>query len=305
MLLSAIEILYLAVVWLFIIVWIGLLWKTRLTPFPLFRKPDDFDLPFEEVYFRSIDGIELSGWVMAQSAPAELEREQILAASVSSYPWIILCHGLETHRSDLLELAHDLFAEGFNLFIFDFRAHGESGGRQTSFGWTERMDLMGALAYLSGDQSIPARPYGVVGFSMGGAVALLTAAEDDRIGAVVSDGCYKDMQTAFGLWLERRRWGLLKWVLVPFWSLAYRLQFGIWPRNVDAVAACQSDRFAKFFIGGARDGICPPTQVQQLYDAAMGPKQIWIHETADHTQAFQIDRRQYVARIKEFFLANL
>ena len=48
----------------------------------------------------------------------------------------------------LTDLACRLNRRGFGVLMFDFRAHGLSGGTGNSGGWHERMDILGAYDYL-------------------------------------------------------------------------------------------------------------------------------------------------------------
>jgi len=68
---------------------------------------------------------------------------------------------------------------------------GASGGRATTIGYRERADLRRAIDLLA------ARGFGevgVFGFSLGGAVALLAAAEDPRIRAVAAYAPFADLK---------------------------------------------------------------------------------------------------------------
>ncbi len=81
--------------------------------------PAALGLRYEEVTFRSADGIELTGWhVAAPNAPFT----------------ILLCHGNGGNISHLLDnllLFHGL---GLSCFAFDYRGYGRSGGRPTEAG---------------------------------------------------------------------------------------------------------------------------------------------------------------------------
>ena len=88
---------------------------------------------------------------------------------------------------------------GYNVLMFDFRGHGRSEGQHVSMGYYERQDLLGAVDYL---QRWGIDRVGVMGFSMGGAVAMATAPHSEAIRAVVSDGgfaCLSDAIAA-GVW---------------------------------------------------------------------------------------------------------
>jgi len=72
--------------------------------------------------FFSSDGLILKGWI--------IQKDKSLVT-------IIFCHGLGMNKSDLLSLAKSIYDAGFNLFLFDFRGHGDSSGSTTSFGYLE------------------------------------------------------------------------------------------------------------------------------------------------------------------------
>src|SRR5262245_65499257 len=128
--------------------------------------PADFALRVEDVRLRAGDGVTLAGWLIARPAA----------------PAVVLLHGYPANKADLLPIAAAL-APRFAVLLMDLRYFGDSGGRATTLGFRERGDLQRAVAWLH------ARGYarvGVFGFSLGGAVALLAAADDPRILAVAA-----------------------------------------------------------------------------------------------------------------------
>ncbi len=286
------EVLYLSAFWLFIVTAIVFLRKTTLSPIPLFRYPAEFKLKKEDISFKSLDGLSLKGWVFTHD--------------VGVKPWLILCHGLETHRSDLLEIASGLYDEGFNILLFDFRGHGESEGRVTSFGWLERLDLLGALVYLSGQKMLTAERVGVVGFSMGAAVALMVANEDERIAAVVADGSYTNCFEGFKVWLSQRPiLNKLRFIILPYFSWVYRMRMGISPNKVNPNESHPKAHCAKFFIGGSKDAVCPVEQTEALFAMAREPKKLWIVNNAGHTDAYQKDSKTYTHKVAQFMREHL
>src|SRR5205807_827090 len=84
---------------------------------------------------------------------------------------------------------------GYRCVAFDHRAHGESDGKRTSFGYHERRDVAAVLALVRA--SWPAQPRAVLGLSMG-AAALCYAAEHVRgFNAVILESLYHDIASAF------------------------------------------------------------------------------------------------------------
>ena len=287
----ALEVAFLVVFWSWVFCALLFLRNTVLPHLPVGRTPDLLQLPFETIQFSSTDGVPLQGWIIA-SDPAQ--------------PWIILCHGLGSDRSDLLEIAAGLHRARFNLLLFDFRGHGGSAGRVTSFGWWEQRDVEGALAFLGAHPDIPPRRYGVYGISMGAAVALMAAANDERIGAVAADSPYTDLEASLHRHV-RLMYPLLP--TVPFhWFVlsAYRLRFGVWPGQVSALERIsQLSPRPVLLIQGANDPRMTLAEAKQLFGRAAEPKQLWVIEGAGHLEGFSIDPEAYLARVASFFHAHL
>ncbi len=260
--------------------------NTLLPRTPLTETPGHLGLMSEAVRFSAVDGTRLEGWKIAGD-PAN--------------PWVILSHGAGSNRADMLKVAAGLRSSGLNLFLYDFRGHGSSAGRVSSFGWTEQSDLQGALAFLSQQPEIRACPYGIYGASMGASVALMVAAQDERIGAIAVEGSYTDLHESL-----RRHLGLLYGLpAVPFvWfvALTYRLRFGVWPSRVSPLAAIRAvSPRPVLLIQGMMDTRTPPDATRRLFDAAREPKDLWILQGAGHLDGFSADPESYGRRLSEFF----
>jgi uncharacterized protein len=158
--------------------------------------PEDVRLRVEAVTIHTADGLRLAGWLAPQpGAPA-----------------VVLVHGYPANKNDLLPLAAALHPR-FTVLLVDLRYFGESEGRVTTLGYRERDDLRRAVDLL---HARGLTPVGVFGFSLGGAVGLLAAADDPRIRAVAAYAAFADLE-ALGqelyahLWLLRRPFvGLLR-----------------------------------------------------------------------------------------------
>ena len=284
------EILFLAFFWLWVLSAILFLRNTLLPRLPVTQTPELFHLPSETVHFQATDGVRLEGWKI----PGDPAR-----------PWLILCHGVGSNRSDLLDIAEGLHRAGFSLLLFDFRGHGGSAGRVTSFGWREQRDLEGALVFLGQQPEVPARSYGVYGISLGGAVALMVGAGDERIGAVAADSPYTTLEETLGRHLTL----LYPLPKVPFlWFVlaTYRLRFGVWPKRVLPLeSAARLSPRPILLIHGAQDPRMPVEGAKRMFAGAGEPKELWIVEGADHLQAFSRDPDAYRSRLVGFFQSSL
>lgn len=147
----------------------------------LWANPADLGLEYEDVQFPAQDGVRLSGWFVP--APAASRRKGGTVVLVHGWPWNRLGEAAEDAVStfsgaspvDLLRLMYALHQDGFHVFMFDLRNHGESAAQPPStFGLLEANDLLGALAYLHGRTDVDAQRIGVIGFSMGANTLLYT-----------------------------------------------------------------------------------------------------------------------------------
>ena len=164
--------------------------------------PKDFGLTVETVAITADDGVKLAGWLVPRAGA----------------PAIVLLHGYPAEKADLLPIAAAL-ARRFTVLLLDQRYFGQSGGLATTNGFRERRDLRRAIDFLA------ARGFdqvGVFGLSLGGAVALLAAAEDPRIRAVAAYAPFADLRS-----LGYELYGWLWYLKYPFvgllrgWSLLF------------------------------------------------------------------------------------
>src|SRR3989449_9750356 len=76
--------------------------------------------------------------------PALGPREGWFFPGLRGAPTILLCHGYESSRGELLTLVSALQDHQYNAFVFDFVGHGGNAGT-TSFGYREPPELEAAM----------------------------------------------------------------------------------------------------------------------------------------------------------------
>ena len=245
--------------------------------------PWELGIPYEEVSFRTADGLALRGWWMGREDAART---------------IVTLAGHNGAKHHTVGIASALWARGANVLLFDNRARGESEGEMTSLGYFERLDAEAAVEYAL---SRSAAPLGLFGFSMGGAVALMTAARDERVGSVVADSAFASQRGLLG--------SKLRGVMGPLSPLAIRLMQRILPYELQAVAPIRevagiSPRGCMFVHGDA-DEVTDPNDSRALYEAAGEPKRLWILPGVGHCDAYFADRARYVERVSAFLEEHL
>lgn len=269
--------------------------------------PASLKLAHAQADFRSLDGTPIAGWWIAAARPPESSPSQDSLRRTAQWGrhTVVLCHGVGSGKERLLELASMLSRNGFNVLVFDFRAHGESGGNFITYGDRERLDVLAALFWIRSNHAAESQRIYGMGLNTG-AAALLAAAVDERGGvaldAVVLCEPYADfaqlasnsarrvLPRPFNILIER--------VSIPLASLhsgsnlrglapASMIEH-LWPRPVLVVHA-QGPSFV------------PPLQGMDLYQRAGQPKrQFWPDDTfADEK------RRMRESREDLSFLADI
>jgi len=104
-------------------------------------------------------------------------------------PTIILCHGYESSRGELLTLVSALQDHQYNVFIFDFAAHGANDG-VTTFGYREADEVRAAIDTLAKRNDVDPARFGLWGYNLGAYAALREAEKDPRVRALALDSVY-------------------------------------------------------------------------------------------------------------------
>src|SRR5437016_1130791 len=121
-------------------------------------------------------------------------------------PTILLCHGYESSRGELLTLVSALQDHQYNAFVFDFAAHGGNPGL-TTLGYREADELRAAIETLAARSDVDPQRFGVWGYNLGAYAALGAAENDKRIRALVLDSVYDEPSQMVKVGVERNGLG--------------------------------------------------------------------------------------------------
>ena len=242
--------------------WLAGIATTRRFQFPDKENADltpaSFQLASEDVVFRSTDGTELKAWwVPAQPAKGS----------------VVMVHGLNRSRIEMLRRAPFVHAAGWNALLIDLRHHGASGGGATTFGAKEKEDVKAAARYVRERSPGPVVEWGV---SLGGASVVMAAAEDPDVAGVICDSTYRSLDDTVRhhlAYVRHFRWWLR---LVPSWPGADLALFwmgrrgGFDPRSVDVEAAASHLRGRPtLFVANSEDWRMPK-EIAFALKAAVG-----------------------------------
>jgi len=132
-----------------------------------------------DIEFEGHGGVVLRGWFYR---PAESGARPLAA--------VVMVHGLSAVKEMALDRYAEVFCEaGLAVLVYDHRGFGASDGepRQVINPWAQARDLRLAIGWLCEQSEVDPERIGVWGSSYGGGVAIVVAACDERVAAVVAN----------------------------------------------------------------------------------------------------------------------
>jgi fermentation-respiration switch protein FrsA (DUF1100 family) len=244
--------------------------------------PWELQVEYEPVEFVS-GGLAIRGWWLPQPGSQQV---------------VIGCTGHRGAKHELLGIGSGLWRAGNNVLLFDFRGRGASEGDVCSLAFHEIADLRSAVEYVSA--RMPDARLGVIGYSMGAAVALLVAAQEPRIRAVVADSAFATMRDVIAFAYQRHRLPAVP--VVHLADAINRRRYGYGYAAVEPIrtVAAISPR-PLLLIHGDQDMTIPVEHSRRLLKAAGEPKELWIVPDVGHCGGYFAGRSQYVSRVASFF----
>jgi len=246
---------------------------------------------FQSLTFKGSGGIQLEGWFIP---------------SVRGGPVVFLCHGYKSNRSELLTLASSFQENGYNLFLFDFRAHGTSPASICSLGIRETEDLLSAIQMVTARSDVDPGRTGIWGVSLGAYVALSAAITNPTIKALVLDTPF-DSPAQF---IELQTTEILGTNNFVFNKLA---RFGFFLVNLPKTAQDTETLIQglsalkgreKLFITSEETQRLE-TQTLNLFNNTPDPKDMLRLKHSKTSILYDVDRKNYENTIVEFFKKHL
>ena len=224
--------------------------------YPPSLTPTELGLPFETTVVRSGD-LDLPAWF-------------IPARGGAPGPGVVLVHGWESGRDRTLPMAIFLHAAGFHCLTFDVRGHGANPAEEMPISAGEF-----GLDALAGFVALRARPEVTVGaisgHSMGAIGAILAAAADQRVAAVVSTSAPADPYRLTRQTFRLARLPIPDPIAYPLAWLTTRIYLrprGHVVSEIDATRAIARYAGPVLLAHGTDDAVVPPSHMERLARSA-------------------------------------
>ena len=249
--------------------------------------PAQYGLAYQDVAFRTADGVRLSAWyIPARNGAA-----------------VVLLPGAGSTRAAVLGQAAVLARHGYGALLVDGRGHGRSGGHAMDFGWWGGRDLAAAVSFLARQPGVGAGKIAVLGESMGGEQALAAAGADPRIRAVVAEGATGQQYADHG-WRPHDITGIIdrgiEWVQ---YTAAGLISGAPRPMSIRDGVRAAAPRPALIIAGGSVPD--EPVAARWFQAASPATVQVWVVPHAGHTQGLATAPRAWEAHVISFLNAAL
>jgi len=272
----------------------ALITPTRVSD-PLFREEQDGRddtrkrlLEPEPIRAVASDGVELAGrWIAAPGLPTGRT--------------IILVHGfIDGPGAMILDRGRAILDHGWNIAAVDLRGYGQSRGEFSTFGGREAGDLRAWLDVLAA-RCAPGDPFEPViwGRSMGAAIALRTAVEDERVRALILEAPMVDLESAVATWTRSRR--------VPMALVLSRLVVNRAaklakvslhrPRPMELAERCEQPVLV---VHGRNDPLIPSAKARVLAGAFPTPAEFIEVPDARHSDVVRVGGLDLLGEILDF-----
>jgi pimeloyl-ACP methyl ester carboxylesterase len=226
-------------------------------------RPEDFGLQARDLYFETQERVKLHGWLFVRDPRA---------------PFLLWCHGNAGNISHRLDNIARLLRHGINVFIFDYRGYGKSGGTLSESGFYQ--DAEAAWETLVREGPVPPARVVLFGRSLGCAMAADLATKVPAAGLILESGF--------------PHLGAMAKVHYPFVFserfLAHR--FDAWSR-------LSKTKIPLLVVHGDRDRIVPIALGRRLFEAAPEPKDWYEIKGADHNDTYLVGGPAYFQKIRK------
>ena len=242
-------------------------------------------LSVADVTFESTDGTPIRAW---------------LALAKVGAPAIVLVHGFKTSRAEMVPWARFLHDAGYNALLLDLRGAGRSGGATIGLGATEPRDIVAAVQ--TAGEVFRTDHVAVLGISLGAGAAILAAAVDPRIAAVVADSAWTDQDFPLAR-LGVIDVGPFRLPVPPLGVPAVNAMVGVdvtKAHPLDAISRISPRPILLVHSADDDNATTPLDGARRLFAAAGEPKDLWVAPRGGHVGAINAFPDEYRARVLAF-----
>ncbi|MGL4345193.1 MAG: alpha/beta hydrolase [Cellulosilyticaceae bacterium] len=208
---------------------------------------------------------------------------------------VVLVHWHESNHKTMYPMAEIFLDKGWNVVLYDQRAHGQNTAPTVTFGYLESQDLAQVVQFAK-DQS-EGHTVGVFGQSMGAATIayyLGTEEAQQNLSFAIMDSPYSSMSDEITWEISKAIPPILAHGMTSLGSKFCQLLYGYSFEDVNMVTQVSSSATPTLIIHSKADQKCPYSMSQAIFEAIPHTsKKLVTYENSQHLFAFWDDRAKY------------
>jgi pimeloyl-ACP methyl ester carboxylesterase len=236
--------------------------------------------------FTDTDGEQHDGWLLR---------------GLRGAPVVILCHGYNSNRSEMLSVGTMLQDNRFNVYLFNFWPS-QPRRRISDLGVRQAKVLASAIATVTRQEGINPRRLGLFGKNTGGYASLAVAERNPLVKALAVVNVYENPLDMFNAQIDQSLGS------TPVFRVIADAEFRLLNLRSDPPAVGENisklDGMAKFFVSG-RDVPSLASTTEKFYGLAPQPKRLLVMDRPQAALETGAERKELENQLLIFFQQNL
>jgi uncharacterized protein len=233
------------------------------------------------------------------SSPYGYDLKAILVEPFDTKKYVIISHGVTENKTSSIKYMNLFLERGFNGIIYDHRRHGESGGKNTSFGYYEKFDLKQIVDWLKQEKGKDIL-LGIHGESMGAATMILYAGGiEDGADFYIADCPFSDFKELLD-YVIKQEIKLPGKIFIPIANLFLRARARYSIKDISPISVIDKIKSPMLFIHSKKDDFILPEMTQKLFDKKKGPKKLFFAVNGTHAQSYNENKEAYEKAVDDF-----
>lgn len=226
---------------------------------------------YRRLFFRKKKSIEdelriqITNGLISENYYEELNLNKIIIDSEDNYKLagyivkcenpigcIILSHGISCSHATMLWNVELLKRNDYDVLLIDQRGYGNSSKTISTYGFKETKDMILWIKYL---KSLNYNRVGILGHSMGAAIALLTCNELCKPDFIISESAFSNLKELVKFQIRTKK--LPVTILIFIVNIICKLFNGFSLGEIDTLGAIRNTKIPILFIHGTNDSVIP------------------------------------------------
>jgi len=218
---------------------------------------------------------------------------------------IILLHGIRSRKEFFIEQSKQLAKAGYNSVALDLRAHGESEGKNCTYGVNEKYDIQTLVEYLKVEEAIKT-PIGIWAISLGGAIGLQAMGIDKNIEFGIIESTFTDFKTITNEYVTRYLGGINISPLVHYAVNRAADMQNFKPEEARPIDYCKMIEQPVLMVHGNKDIHIKPAYGKENFNSLKSNKKQFLEiESATHLNVWEVGGDAYFKQVADFIESNL